>query len=170
MTTDEENPQNPDEGAQQNLPQAAGSVPAERGPDGKFLPGNHAAGEHLFKPGQSGNPNGRPSTKKFTDKIRQALEKNDGEMLRAMVNVACQRALKGDFRYFKEIIDRMDGKLTDHVAIETEQHLHEFTEHEEREARRIADIAVHLPLDWSSDSPEGMQQLQAVLQRPAFPA
>jgi hypothetical protein len=169
MTTDEENPQNPDEGAQQNLPQAAGSVPAERGPDGKFLPGNHAAGEHLFKPGQSGNPNGRPSTKKFTDKIRQALEKNDGEMLRAMVNVACQRALKGDFRYFKEIIDRMDGKLTDHVAIETEQHLREFTEHERREAERLTDILIHLPPDWSSENEGAMDQLQAVLQPPRFP-
>jgi hypothetical protein len=111
MTTDEDIPQISDGGAGENLPTLAADVPAERGPDGKFLPGNHAAGEHLFKPGQSGNPNGRPSTKKFTDKIRQALEKNDGEMLRAMVNVACQRALKGDFRYFKEIIDRVEGKV-----------------------------------------------------------
>jgi hypothetical protein len=111
MTPDENTPQISDGGVGQNPPPLAADVPADHGPDGKFLPGNHAAGEHLFKPGVSGNPNGRPSTRRFTARLREALDKNDGEMTKAMVNVACQRALRGDFRYFKEIIDRVEGKV-----------------------------------------------------------
>ncbi len=162
MENAENFPQVPEDPTGQAAPSAQ-IKPDERGPDGKFLPGNQAAADHYFKPGMSGNPNGRPSTKKFTDKMRLALDKNDGEMLKAMVNVACQRALKGDFRYFKEIVDRMDGKLTDRIAIETEEHLCELTEQEQREARRLAEILVLLPPDWSSDSPKGMQQLQSML-------
>jgi hypothetical protein len=117
-------------------PPAAG--PAEHGPDGKFLPGNHAAGEHLFKPGVSGNPGGRPSTRKLTAKLREALDKNDGEMIKALVNVACQRALKGDFRYFKEIIDRVEGKVPDRLAVDTEFNARTYTEVERSESRRLA--------------------------------
>ena len=118
---------------------------AEHGPNGRFLPGNHAAGEHLFKPGVSGNPKGPPSMKKFTHKLREVLEKNDGEMLKAMVNVACQRALRGDFRYFKEIIDRVEGKVADRLDLNAEQEIRVLSETERIEAHRLADLLLLSP-------------------------
>jgi hypothetical protein len=128
-------PEGPDE---QNTSPPATTELSQRGPDGKFLPGNHAAGEHLFKPGESGNPSGRPSTRRFTAKLREALDRDDGQMIKAMVNVACQRALKGDFRYFKEIIDRVEGKVPDRLAVDTEVTARTYTEVERSESRRLA--------------------------------
>ena len=123
MTDDEKIPQI-SQGALAEDPPAPAAAADQRGPDGKFLPGNHAAGEHMFKPGVSGNPSGRPSTRRFTARLREALDRNDGEMTKAMVNVACQRALRGDFRYFKEILDRVEGKVLDQIAIEAEMTAH----------------------------------------------
>ena len=134
MNEDEESLENPD-GVDGEMPTAIER--AERGSDGRFLPGNHAAGEHLFKPGVSGNPKGPPSMKKFTNKLRDMLEKNDGEMIKAMINVACQRALRGDFRYFKEILERVEGKVADRVDINSEQEIRVLSEHEQREAERL---------------------------------
>jgi hypothetical protein len=120
MTPDEKTSQNSDGGVGQNLPTLAADVPADHGSDGKFLPGNHAAGEHLFKPGVSGNPSGRPSSKRLTARLREALDKNDGEVIKALVNVICQRALRGDYRFVKEILDRVEGKVLDRVAVDGE--------------------------------------------------
>jgi hypothetical protein len=143
MTSDETIPQISQAAAGQNLAQAAAAaVPAGRGPDGKFLAGNQAAADHYFKAGVSGNPAGRPSTRRFTAKLREALDKNDGEMLKAMVNVACQRALRGDFRYFKEIIDRVEGKVPDRIAVETELTARTYTDVERSESRRLAMLLI----------------------------
>ena len=59
-------------------------------------------------------------------------------MVKALVNVACQRALKGDFRYFKEIIDRVEGKVPDRLAVETEATARTYTQVERIESRRLA--------------------------------
>jgi len=138
MATDETGSQIPGGSDGQGLPPPATAGPPQRGPDGKFLPGNHMPGQHLFQPGVSGNPNGRPSTRRLTAKLREALDKNDGEMVKALVNVACQRALKGDFRYFKEIIDRVEGKVPDRISVDTEATARTYTEIERSESRRLA--------------------------------
>jgi hypothetical protein len=143
MTTDENITQNSDGGAGENLAAAAG--PAERGPDGKFLPGNHAAGEHLFKPGVSGNPAGRPSMRKFTTQLREALDKNDGAMIKALINVICQRALRGDYRFVKEILERVEGKVSDRLEIESQERVQEMTESERVESRRLTWILLMYP-------------------------
>jgi len=137
MTDDRTASQVPDGPDGQNTSPPALEAP-DRGRDGKFLPGNHAAGEHLFKPGVSGNPSGRPSTRRLTAKLREALDRDDGAMIKALVNVACQRALKGDFRYFKEIIDRVEGKVPDRIAVDTEATARTYTDIERSESRRLA--------------------------------
>ena len=162
MATDEKIPQISDGGAGQNPPPVATALAEQRGFDGKFLPGNHLAGDHLFKPGVSGNPSGRPSTRRFTAKLREALDKNDGEMIKAMVNVACQRALRGDFRYFKEILDRVEGKVPDRIAVETELTARTYTDVERSESRRLAILLIGTHAKWQ-------QEMALPNQEPALP-
>ena len=41
----------------------------------------------------------------------------DGELIRGLVQVAIDRAVAGEFRYFKEILDRTDGKVSDRLDV-----------------------------------------------------
>jgi hypothetical protein len=73
--------------------------------------------EHRFKPGNPGGP-GRPSVS-LTNIIREVLAKPDkkhGSRADALIAIAERRARRGDFRFFKEIIDRNDGKVPDRLA------------------------------------------------------
>lgn len=75
-----------------------------------------------FKPGKSGNPSGlpgRPKGETLTDKIRRVLDEPDadhGTKADRLIAMAVQYADAGDFRYFKEILERVDGKVADRVA------------------------------------------------------
>jgi hypothetical protein len=53
----------------------------------------------------------------LTEALRDALDANDGEVIRELVQVALDRALGGDFRYFKEIMDRVDGKVSERLNV-----------------------------------------------------
>jgi hypothetical protein len=69
---------------------------------------------HRFKPGESGNPAGRPKGSDLVSVMRRALEQEGrrGETAgERLVSLAMYHAAKGDFRYFKEIIDRMNGPM-----------------------------------------------------------
>lgn len=66
-----------------------------------------------FKPGESGNPAGRPVGTGLTDRLREIIEKNNGEVADALVKAAVKAALKGDFRFWQEIINRVEGKVPD---------------------------------------------------------
>lgn len=64
-----------------------------------------------FKPGQSGNPSGRPKERPIAAAIKDLLDKDDGKATRALAEVGLKKALKGDFRFFKELAERIDGKV-----------------------------------------------------------
>ena len=70
---------------------------------------------HRFKPGQSGNPGGRPK-KPVTAALESELNNlvpGDSEKrtwLQLMVQGAIKKAVKGDMKAFAEIIDRLEGK------------------------------------------------------------
>jgi hypothetical protein len=71
---------------------------------------------HRFKNGNPGGP-GRPLS--LTTIIREVLarpDKRHGTRAEALIALAERRARKGDFRFFKEIIDRNDGKVPDRLA------------------------------------------------------
>lgn len=81
-----------------------------------------------FAPGQSGNPKGRPKNEfSLTALLRQAMEKDaiDGVKIpagktvaQALVERVVELALtSNDFRYVKEIWDRMDGKVPDKIEV-----------------------------------------------------
>ena len=83
--------------------------------DGTFGQGNKIG--NRFRPGESGNPLGRRPERPLTEALRDALDANDGEVIRELVQVALDRALGGDFRYFKEIMDRVDGKVSERLNV-----------------------------------------------------
>jgi hypothetical protein len=70
--------------------------------------------EHQFRPGQSGNPNGRPKTRTLTELIRVELdraEKGGKTLAQVIAEVFVDRAAAGHFVFAKEVIDRVDGKV-----------------------------------------------------------
>jgi hypothetical protein len=73
-----------------------------------------------FKPGQSGNPNGRPKTKPFLDALRaeidEAIEGDDKGALRMIARALINSALKGDNSAIAQIADRLDGKATQPIG------------------------------------------------------
>jgi hypothetical protein len=81
--------------------------------DGTFGRGNKIG--RRFRPGQSGNPKGRPTERPLTIALREILEANDGKLIETLAQVAIDEALSGNFRYFKEIFDRSDGKVSNKV-------------------------------------------------------
>ena len=82
--------------------------------DGTFEQGNQIG--RRFQPGQSGNPKGRPPGP-MTALLRDTLDANDGELIETLVQTAIDKALSGDFRFFREILDRVDGKVTDRLDV-----------------------------------------------------
>jgi hypothetical protein len=67
-----------------------------------------------FKPGQSGNPKGRPRGTGLTDKLRAVVEgeTQDGKPIaEALMRAGVAAAMRGDFRFWKEILDRIDGPV-----------------------------------------------------------
>lgn len=72
----------------------------------------------LFKPGQSGNPSGRPKgTRNFDTLFTEAIEKivkeqkiniKDPEV--EMVTKAVIEALKGNYPFFRDVMDRRHGR------------------------------------------------------------
>jgi hypothetical protein len=82
--------------------------------DGTFERGNKIGRQ--FHPGESGNPQGRPPGP-LTASLREALDADDGKMIETLAQVAIDKAKAGDFRYFREIMDRVDGKVTDRLDV-----------------------------------------------------
>jgi hypothetical protein len=75
---------------------------------------------HQWRKGQpSPNPKGRAKGESLTTKIRNVLTEPDadhGTKADKLIATAVTLAQTGDFRFFKEIIDRLDGKVPDRIA------------------------------------------------------
>lgn len=74
----------------------------------------HPKTEHLkatqWKPGQSGNPKGRPPRPSFLDVL--AHELGEPEDLKAIVQKYLALCKKGDLKALIDLADRLDGKAT----------------------------------------------------------
>ena len=84
---------------------------------------------YQFRPGQSGNPGGmKKGTISLTRRLRNLLAmpvreegcKTDPDYVYAdqIVEIAVEAARRGKYPFFKEIVDRIDGKVPDHVVME----------------------------------------------------
>jgi hypothetical protein len=84
----------------------------EQGGNGGTIP----PPEHRFKPGQSGNPKGRPKGSTLTEKLRRILDVQvtDGVTREdVMHEQAIKKALKGDHKFYTTVCERLYGKVKD---------------------------------------------------------
>lgn len=72
-----------------------------------------------WKPGQSGNPSGRPKQDAAADIARAIFENNPEAVYRALA----KRLLKGDAYAFKELAERGYGKLKETVEVKATEEL-----------------------------------------------
>ena len=79
--------------------------------------GNVPPEETRWRAGQTGNPNGRPISRPITAAIRELLDKDDGAGIKALARVGMAKALKGDVRFWKELMDRVDGKVLEQILL-----------------------------------------------------
>ncbi|KKN74707.1 hypothetical protein LCGC14_0387490 [marine sediment metagenome] len=79
-----------------------------------FQPGNEHGNRWLS--GESGNPAGRPKNS-LTSLLRDIVEANDEEKKRELadelVNLATARGARGQIPALMEILNRLDGKVTE---------------------------------------------------------
>lgn len=75
-----------------------------------------------FKPGQSGNPNGRPKKLPEIDKLLADVLGEDGKNseAKAILKALLTKAKKGDTRAAEILLDRAYGKPKQPIAIEGE--------------------------------------------------
>lgn len=72
-----------------------------------------------WKKGQSGNPAGRPKGSGVRDRLKRLVTEEDGGRIAdALCDAATEAALKGDFRFWKEIVDSVDGPIAQKIQAE----------------------------------------------------
>jgi len=88
---------------------------SDRGIDGKFAKGNQWTFRE--KP-ENINLNGRPKGRSLSDHLRKLLddEENGENLADALVKMAVDRALRGDFKFWQEIMNRIDGRVPNTIA------------------------------------------------------
>lgn len=76
-----------------------------------------------FKPGQSGNPSGRPKTKPLTDAYKKVLAKlvpgdKEGRTYADLIaEQTVKQAIKGNIRAAQEVTDRCEGKAMQGIEL-----------------------------------------------------
>ena len=70
-----------------------------------------AAKKHYWKPGQSGNPAGRPPNKKYLSEALQELFEKSPEEAMAIIKAITGKAKRGDVPAFKELRETSEGRL-----------------------------------------------------------
>jgi hypothetical protein len=90
----------------------------------KIGPGNPPA-EHRFKPGQSGNPGGRPKGESITSSLRKILEKehNGKQIMELVAERLVKEALSGKFPFVKELLERTEGKVKEMHELQSQEHI-----------------------------------------------
>lgn len=76
--------------------------------------------QYRWKPGESGNPKGRPKGRNLTEAILARLdqEHNGRPLVEILADRVIKEALSGKFPFAKELWDRIEGKVTDKHEIE----------------------------------------------------
>lgn len=91
--------------------------PTEQGLNTEYKVGpGHPPIEGRWKPGQSGNPGGRPKKKPITAALERIFDKLSDAEVEVFARSMFMKAGQGDVAAFKEITDRMEGKVAQPVG------------------------------------------------------
>ena len=111
-----------------------------------------------FKPGNNANPNGRPKSRPIAAAIREIIDADDGKRLQRIARTAVGAAEAGDYRYAKEIMERIDGKVADKVehsgridSLMTQEKFGELNDERKQRLLRTAGVADVLGADDGTD-------------------
>jgi len=113
-------------------------VPANRRRTGFRGPSPDVGKATQFRPGQSGNPSGRPKTKFLSEAYRRILDDRSADTFAETIANDALHADRARDRLaaVQEITDRTEGRAVQAVKIEAEM--------DEATARMIADLAERL--------------------------
>ena len=64
-----------------------------------------------WKPGQSGNPSGRPKKKPLTEALQRVLAKLSDDERDVLCQEIITKVATGDVAAFKEVADRVEGRV-----------------------------------------------------------
>ncbi len=81
--------------------------------------GEEPPAEHRWKPGQSGNPKGRPASCIITKGLVEAIEKDDGKVAKQLRKVIIDKAKAGNKDFMNILLDRTEGKVKERIDITT---------------------------------------------------
>ena len=96
-------------------------TPENRRKTGRVVPGGEAT---QFRPGQSGNPGGRPKTAPLSHACRDLLSRNipndpqGRTYAEAIAEALVEKAVAGDIRAAQELADRAEGRARQSIEIE----------------------------------------------------
>lgn len=90
------------------------------GSNGRGNGGSVPPMETRWRPGQSGNPAGRPKGTGLTDRLRVLLDADDGAALERIVRAVIAAAEAGDAAFVRMLWDRLDGPVVSRVELDAE--------------------------------------------------
>jgi len=73
-----------------------------------------------WKPGESGNPEGRAASRPFLAALERAIKQNDGKALRAAADKVLAMAEAGEPWAIQFLADRTDGKARQQLEVSGE--------------------------------------------------
>ena len=83
-------------------------------------PKNSHLKQYEYKPGQSGNPGGRPKGKSITAELRKLIDEGtNAEDMAKILYAMAKRMSPSQLSALRELMDRTDGKVLDEHKIET---------------------------------------------------
>ena len=97
--------------------------------NGKFAPGNKLG--HRFKPGESGNPEGRPKLTLLSEALREQLATvlpgvDERTIAEHIARSLVREAIKGNVMAIKEVADRTEGKSK--MSIDVDMNVRDWRE------------------------------------------
>jgi hypothetical protein len=88
-----------------------------RGPTGQFPPGVSGNPDARWEPGQSGNPAGHSRGRRFSSGLARLISEHNADG--AICRVWLQEVLKGNFRFWAFMLDRIEGPVDYRNLVET---------------------------------------------------